>query len=637
LGQFIAAIILLVCSAAPAAGVDESKSSWNVMILDSTDPSAPGAQSVHQAIRQVLTTQASHPIDFYSEFLDSVRFQGPSYESEFVAFLTQKYRGHKPDLVVTVLPGALEFLGRHRTDLWPDTPAVFFGVPDDLASARTTAPGVTGVLQHVDFAGTLELALRLQPGTRRVVVVSGASDFDRLWRVRAEMALRAYAGRVESSYLDGLAIPELLETVAHLPPGTIVLHTTVLLDGEGHRTKPREVTAQVAGASSVPVYGTFEPALGTGIIGASIVGVESQAHRAGELALRILQGKRPESMPVEPSAASVPTVDWRQMRRFGLSESLLPPGTLVLFRPTPIWEQYWGEIVGGLAVFVLQFSLIVTLLIERRQRRRAERRSRDLTVELAHASRLTTVGEITASIAHQVNQPLAAILSNAEAAELLLDASPLPLGELRQILADIRRDDERAGEVIHGMRALLQRREVEVRPVDLNEATSEILRLLNGESSRLGVTVEVDLLEGLPAVAGDRVHLQQVVLNLVMNGLEATAERCGGGNRVTVRTKWRETGEVEVAVEDTGPGIAPEHFPRLFDSFFTTKKNGMGLGLSIARSLVESHGGRIWAENNTGGATFRFVLPGCARSSRDAGEPLTVAAASRAATSDQRP
>ena len=608
-GYPLAAVALFVCVSRPACANDDVGTPWRVLILDSSDASEPVAQSFGRAIRQVLTTRASRPIDFYTEFMDSLRFPGSSYESEFVAFLTQKYKGRQPDIVVTVYPEALAFFGRHRDDLWAHTPAVFVGIPDDLPDAHAPPPGVTGVLTHVDFAGTVDLLLRLQPDTERVVVVSGAADFDRLWRVRAEAALRAHADRLEIRYFDSLSIPDLLEQVSHLPPKTIVLHTTVFRDPQGRANLPLEVTRQVAGASRVPVYCMFEPTLGVGIVGGSMVPLEAEAYRAGEMALAILNGASPDGMAVEPSPRSQPRVDWRQMRRFGLSDAALPPGTVVLFKPSSIWDQYRGRIIGGLSIVVLEFALIVALLVERRLRRRAELRSQRQTVELAHASRLATVGEITASIAHQVNQPLGAILSNADAAEMLLDAKPLPVDELRQILIDIRRDDERASEVIRGMRALLRRREIDVRPIDLNDAIAEVLRLLDGESRRHGVVLDPHLAETLPPVAGDRVHLQQVVLNLLVNGIEAAADADRDSRRMVSIQTTSAGGEVEVLVRDTGRGISPDQLPRLFDSFVTTKKDGMGLGLSIARSLVEAHGGRIWAENKPGGATFRFTLP----------------------------
>jgi signal transduction histidine kinase len=192
---------------------------------------------------------------------------------------------------------------------------------------------------------------------------------------------------------------------------------------------------------------------------------------------------------------------------------------------------------------------------------------------------------------------------------MLLETTPVPLDEVRQILVDIRRDDERASEVIAGMRALLRRGDIHVQPVDLNDAIVEVVRLIHAESRRHGVSVELDLAPGLPAVVGNRVHLQQIVLNLVLNAIEAVRASSSDVRRVSVKTAQTPSHDVEVTVADTGPGIAAEQLPRLFESFFTTKQDGMGLGLSIARSLVEAHGGTIWAENGSQGAVFRVVLP----------------------------
>ncbi len=228
---------------------------------------------------------------------------------------------------------------------------------------------------------------------------------------------------------------------------------------------------------------------------------------------------------------------------------------------------------------------------------------------LEHVSRLAIVGELTASIAHEISQPLGAILSNTDAAEMLLDSAPDSLTEVRQILGDIRQDDLRANEIIRRLRGLLRKREIEMLPVQLGDITSEVLALIRADAKRRGVAVEVELAVDLPLVLGDRIHLQQVLLNLFLNGLESMAENQGAG-RLHVRTQLNLQGLVETTVSDTGPGLLPDQLKRLFEPFYSTKKEGLGLGLSIVRSLVEAHGGRIWAENNPDrGATFRFVLP----------------------------
>jgi signal transduction histidine kinase len=264
-----------------------------------------------------------------------------------------------------------------------------------------------------------------------------------------------------------------------------------------------------------------------------------------------------------------------------------------------------------------QTALIAALLFQRYRRRQAEHAGAQLRVELAHAGRLATIGELTAAIAHEVNQPLGAILANVDSAEMLLESDDPRIGDVRLILADIRRDDLRANEVIKRLRALLAKHETARERIDLNETVMEVLQVLESEAQRRNVELVTEFDPGIPRIRGDRVHLQQILLNLVLNGMEAMVDTHVTARCVTVRTALRPDGNAEVAVSDRGHGIAHDQLPRLFDSFFTTKQRGMGLGLSIAKSIVEAHGGRIWAEPDRGnGATFRFTLPLGADSAR---------------------
>jgi two-component system, LuxR family, sensor kinase FixL len=244
------------------------------------------------------------------------------------------------------------------------------------------------------------------------------------------------------------------------------------------------------------------------------------------------------------------------------------------------------------------------------ERKQAEAELRRLQSEVAHVSRVSTMGQLSTALAHELNQPLGAILSNAEAAEMLLDADPPALGQVREILADIRKDDERAGEVIRRMRTLLRKRELEMQPLELGDLVRNVLRLVSGDAAMRKVTVRAEIDSPSLPIRGDRVHLQQVLLNLLVNGLDAVAgnqpeERC-----VRVQAGRNRIGEIEVSVRDNGPGIPADQLARLFEPFFTTKPDGMGMGISIARTIVQAHNGHIWAENNPdGGATFRFTLP----------------------------
>ena len=239
------------------------------------------------------------------------------------------------------------------------------------------------------------------------------------------------------------------------------------------------------------------------------------------------------------------------------------------------------------------------------ERRRTEEAKRSL----AHISRLAALGELTALLAHEVNQPLTAILANADAARILLRRDDPPLGEIREIIEDIRQSDLRADEVIRRVRELMRTREIRLATLDLDETVGDVLRFVAGDALQRGVTLRRQSSSRLPAVQGDRVHLQQVLLNLIVNAMDAMHDSPAGAREIEVAAK-RDGSRVEVSVSDRGHGIAPEDLRRIFDAFVTTKKNGTGLGLSFAASIIESHGGRIWAENNPGGgATFRFTLP----------------------------
>jgi PAS domain S-box-containing protein len=238
-------------------------------------------------------------------------------------------------------------------------------------------------------------------------------------------------------------------------------------------------------------------------------------------------------------------------------------------------------------------------------RKRAEHAHR----QLAHTARLAAVGELTALVAHEVNQPLCAILSNAEAAETLLSRENPPLDLIREIIVDIRNDDLRADEVIRGIRSLVGRRDIKILPTDLNKTIAQVLRLVSGDAMYRRVRITRALDESLPLVAADQAQIEQVLLNLIVNGMDAMHETPEARRELSVQTRVSGDDMVEVLVIDRGCGIPPERLAELFDSFFTTKADGMGVGLSIARWIVLAHGGRIWAANSpSGGAEFRFSL-----------------------------
>jgi two-component system sensor kinase FixL len=254
-------------------------------------------------------------------------------------------------------------------------------------------------------------------------------------------------------------------------------------------------------------------------------------------------------------------------------------------------------------------------------RRQADQEMLLLRQEIAHVGRVSMMGQFASALAHEINQPLGAILRNAEAAEIFMQNASPDLDEIRAILADIRTDDQRAGTVIDRMRMLLKRHALDTQPLDMGELMRDVAVLVRPDAAARQVKLDVSVPGDLPPVRGDRVQLQQVLLNLILNGMDALVVAGQGGEedrrvRVTARITPVESGDgtVEIAVSDTGHGISADTLARIFDPFFTTKPDGMGVGLSISRTIIEAHGGRLWAENNAEnssgcGAAFRFTLP----------------------------
>ncbi len=276
--------------------------------------------------------------------------------------------------------------------------------------------------------------------------------------------------------------------------------------------------------------------------------------------------------------------------------------------PPQFWQTGWFQ---GLVVsaVIAEAGLLAGLVLLQRRRRRVESELQQRRVELAHVSRLVTVGELTASLAHELNHPQSAILSNAQAGELFLKANPPALEEVRRILSDIVRDNRRANEIILRLRAFLKKRELEFEALELNPLIREIVPLVESDVGSRKVALTLDLNAHLPGVRGDRVHLQQVLLNLLLNALDSLAAVEGRPRTLVVRTRGVDSRTVEVVVKDSGVGIPAAKLKQVFDPFFTTKSQGMGMGLSIARTIVEAHGGQIWVENNPDyGVTIRFTL-----------------------------
>jgi signal transduction histidine kinase len=600
------AALLATIGAPPAAATHPS----DVLVLYSNGRLLPANVEGDRGLHQTIQAPADRPVTLFYEFLDAPRFGGAAYDSIVADYLRGKYASRQPRVIVAVREEALAFLLRHRGDLFPRVPVVHAGIDRRLLTSLAPLPtDVVGAPAEYAFSPTIDLALRWHPGAGRLVVVTGAAAPDRAMEAQLRQELVAFTGRAEVEILAGLPMRDVLTSLGELGRNAVVFTPGMFRDGEGRDFTPQQSVEAMAAASGAPVYGPFSTLIGSGIVGGYMPSFEEMGRQAGQIVNELLAGTEPASLRLPDAVPQILNVDWRQLRRWGIKEREIPADAVMHFKPPTLLEAYHNEVIAAAAVFVLQAGLIGWLLAERRRRRLSEQTEETQRHELAHASRLAVAGELTGSIAHEISQPLGAILSNADAAELILSSGGDRRDELRGILADIRRDDLRASEVIRRLRALLSKNVLERQPFDLNDALREIEPVLRAELRRRRVALEMRTAAAPLIILGDRIETQQVLINLVLNSMDAMTDVPEQQRAVVISISGgADTAAVEV--RDFGHGIPPENLSKLFDPFFTTKQGGMGLGLSIARTMVEAHGGRIRAENAPGGgAVFRVELP----------------------------
>lgn len=704
-----------------------------VLVIYSNNRLLPANIEADRGLREVLTDTPDRDVELFSEFLDLPAFSGPTYHRTVVSYLADKYAVRRPEVIVAGGGAAFEFLLLHRDELFPGVPVVHVGVDGrQVDGASPLPPDVVGVAAGYDFAGSIRLALRWHPDTRRLTIVTGASALDRQVAGEVTEALDRSGPLPPLQQLEGLSTEVLLDRLSQLGEGDLVFTPGFFRDGVGRAFSSREAAALIASASKAPVYGPYSTFIGTGVVGGRMPVFMEMGREAGRAVRRLLDGTRPEALALPASSPAPVQVDWRQAQRWRIAPELIPPEAVVHFREPGFWDIYRERVIALVAALLIQAAMIVALLLERRARRRtagqlassearmslasraaglsmwmwdvtsdrlwstadlrrhlrlageppvrfeqvlaqvhqADRRrfeeavrealrdgeeldieyrmldgagdvrwissrgrgaaasghltgvSLDITarkraeqqadkdrVVLTHMTRVSMLGQLSASIAHQLNQPLTAILGNAEAARKMLDRDPLDRVELKEICDDIIGEDVRAVEVMRRLAELYKRGEMKLTLLNLNDLVVETLELVRTELMTRHVQVALDLAPALAPVEGGRVQLQQVLLNLILNAADSMNETAMADRRLVIHTE-AQADAVRLSVADRGTGIAPEDFANVFDAFWSTKASGLGIGLAVCQSIITAHRGTLSVDNNAdGGATFTACWP----------------------------
>jgi signal transduction histidine kinase len=622
MGLRVLSLLLLVLASASASSLSEPT---RILVLQSFRNAMPVNSDFFAGIREGLDQPTHIPVEIDSEDLDLSRINDEEYVQKLVEIYALKYRTSPPNLIITTHTTATRLLLNHRNELFPGVPIVFCAAELSSEELEQLPPDVTGVTSKGDFAGTLKLMSRLHPDMRQIALILGGSDLDTSREQDLRKALRPFETRFEVIWLRGLPLPELIESARASPPHTAILYVVQFGDRNGVSYVPRKVVQAVCENASAPVYGLWDTLMGTGIVGGRLIPIEQEGVMAGKIARRILLGEAPASIPVVRMEQNPVVVDAQQLERWDIDERLLPDGSRILNREPSVWQEHRNAILIASGLIVLQALWIAALLWNRKRlqrmqtsltlecgrRAQAEELSRRLQKRLGLADKQSTLGALAGRIAHEINQPLIALKNYAQAAQRYVPPESTNGGKLSELLAEMEGEADRAGTIIRKIRRLLSSGHVDTGPVDLDPVLKEVLALMEPEADAHGCRIDYRVIGPGPIVQADTLQVQLVMVNLLRNAMEASASDAHeGGASISVTVGEAADRMVEVSVTDSGPGVPADEVEDIFESLYSTKEAGMGVGLATCRTIVEAHGGRIWCTPNpAGGAIFHFTIP----------------------------
>jgi signal transduction histidine kinase len=557
---------------------------------------------------------ADFTIAISTEFISPLRPDVPGFEAKRLEWFKAKYHGIKFDAIIVFGPQTLRALVPLRKELWPDVPVVFCAADSESYREASSQFELTGVLISHDLSRNLRIYRQILPDTKRLALVGGASASDRANNAVVPETMREIGSPFELLDLTGLPLEELKRRVAVLPDHTIILIFSYFYDPSGRPMFVSDLVSSLRLTANAPIFEINDFSMGSGNVGGALTRYAQYGGEAARIAVKILHGEKASQIPVTDPFYFSLQFDWRELQRWKIAMDRLPPGSAVLYRPFNAWERYRWWILGAVGAGLIESLLIAFLLYQRRRsreielaRKQAEEEARVVREEISHLNRIASMGELAASLAHELNQPLSGILANAQAASRFARRPAPELDEVCAALQDIESDGLRAGEVIRKMRKMLKKGEAQPAMLDLNAVAADAVALLANDARLRKITLLLEQAPALPPVRADAVQLQQVIINLVFNGMDAIADR--HERRIIVRSAAGNGGP-RISVSDSGRGIPTDMLDRIFDPFFSTKREGLGMGLSISRSIIHAHGGRIWAESHEGGgAAFHFLLP----------------------------
>jgi len=602
--RIVAAFLCLGTTVALAESM--SPSPKQVLALFIYKQGMPWPYYLEESMRAALTAEFGTSLEFHVEYSDQSRFPEKEYRSKALDLYRYKYGKQKMDLLLVMGAESVDLMVEYGEVLFDDTPVILINTHQQ----GLLKPNMLSIVWGVDFAKTGALIHDLLPNTKNLFVISGVAMMDQHLKSLAVQSLAKFEDRYAVHYLDGYSKQDLLLKVAQLPEDSAVFFISLFRDVIGQTFVPRDVMTEVSEKANAPVFGMVDTYLGHGIVGGDLLSADYQGKKYAAIVKKILNGESLTNIQ-DMDNGNQAMFDWRQLKRWSIDEERLPAGSIVRYRKPSIWEEHQWEIVGVSAIIFTQAFALIALVIQHKKRLRAEEEAQKLKDERNHISRALSMGEIAGSLAHEINQPLSAIRSYAQAGQRFLNKNPPEFGEAGKAFEGIIAGSRRAEEVIQRIRMALKKDPVKRSRLDVRDVVEEVLTLVRSKRQEHNISLRLELAADLPLVFGDRIQLQQVLFNLILNAIEAiTIDEESAPGEIVVLGLKEKPAAVTFSVRDNGAGIDEQQGDSVFDAFYTTKPEGMGIGLSISRSIIEDHGGQFWVtQNSDKGVTFSFTVP----------------------------
>jgi signal transduction histidine kinase len=586
-----------------------------IVVFFPWNANTPAYQNFLEGFKTSFSEGYAAQYNLLIEYFDIGRTLDETYSKHLIDLYNAKIKTTSIDLIITSSPYTFPLLQKFGSDALKNTPVIrmetFNGL--DFTPKQKLPKNTLEIVLTLDIGKTLKSAFDLFPDNKNVYVISGSSPLDLNFSNQARLASEKYKSSHNFIFISGITIDSTIKVAKNIPSNSIILVPLYMLDSKNTPFTTPEVMNIIASNSNSPVFPITDSFIKKeGAIGGNIFSYLGVGNEIGKAASQILNGINANDITVNENSFYQHIYDWQELKKWHLLNSkALPSDAIYYNKESDFLAEYKWYLLSGLLFLILETVLIVYLIklnIRQKAIARQKVETENLYRTLVREERLLMMVQLTASLSHELSQPLTAILYNSQACLRYMKSGNAEPGEVEELLSKIIKDDKRAGSLISSVRSLMKLEVRDKEKVNLNANIQETISLFEPEALKNHIQVSTHLHQKPVFIYGDKIQLQQVILNLLYNASHAL-QNVDEVNRKIVIFQRLDNGSVTVSVRDSGPGIEDEVKENLFNPFVTSRKSGLGIGLAVSRTIIQNHEGEIWADNvPEGGAEISFSL-----------------------------